>query len=209
MRVEILNYEDRWQAVKNATMNTIGKESGSYPDSEWKRKILLAEHSPIRLLTFTVRITDLPYWISVQLSRHKVGIEHYVRTQRTDRTGVWRGGLPQGALIDHTMVLNAQALINISRKRLCHQASVETRNVWMEVVDQISKYEPELASVCRPECIYRGFCPEMKSCGNINLPSYREERARYMGRLLPRSFQPEEHTGCTSDACPIEGVDQD
>lgn len=184
MRVEILNYEDKWQAVKNAAMNTIGKESGAYPDSEWKRNILLAEHSPIRLLTFTVRITDLPYWVSVHLTRHKVGVEHYVKTQRTDRTGVKRDELPQGALVDHTMVVDAQALINISRKRLCHQASTETRRVWMKVVDTLMKYEPELASVCRPECIYRGFCPEMKSCGCINLESYQEERVRYTGKKL-------------------------
>lgn len=209
MDVKIINYRDNWQAVKDAAMNTIGKESGKYPDSAWKRKILLAEHSPIRLLIFTIRISDLPYWISVHLTRHKIGVEHYVKTQRTDRTGIWRDDMPQGARVNHTMVINAQALINISRKRLCGQASPETRLVWMKVLSRLQEYEPELASVCRPECIYRGFCPEMRSCGNINLPSYREERARYMGRLLPRSFQPEEHTGCTEDACPIEGVEQD
>lgn len=181
MKVEILNYEDKWQAVKNAAMNTIGKESGSYPDSTWKRNILLAEHSPIRLLTFTVRITGLPYWISVHLSRHKVGVEHYVKTQRTDRTGIERDKLPQGALVDHTMVINAQALINISRKRLCFQASPETRHVWLKLIEVLGFYEPELESVCVPECVYRGFCPEMKSCGYVNTDRCQAERLKYIG----------------------------
>lgn len=179
MKVEILNYEDKWQAVKNAAMNTVGKESGAYPDSTWKRKILLAEHSPIRLLTFKIRITGIPYWVSVHLSRHKVGVEHYVKTQRTDRTGVNRDELPQGALVDHTMVINAQALINISRKRLCGQASQETRLLWVTVINVLALYERELASVCVSECVYRGFCPEMRSCGLAASKRYRVERMAY------------------------------
>lgn len=172
MKITIVNYNDCWQDVKNAAMNTIGKESGSYPDSEWKRKILLAEHSPIRLIELTIRIEDLPYWISVHLVRHKIGIEHFVKTQRTDRTGVNRDQLPQNALVDHTIRINAQAIINISRKRLCMQASKETRNMWEMIISEISKYEPELASVCVPECLYRGFCPEMKSCGFAKTIAY-------------------------------------
>ena len=165
MTVEILNYTDQWQAVKNAAMNTIGIENGKYPSSKWKTKILMAEHSPIRLLTLTVRIHDIPYWVAMHLTRHKFGIEHFVSTQRTDRTGITRDGLPQAAPVDYTFTANAQALIAISRKRLCHQAARETLQTWQAVVEAIRKVEPELASVCVPECIYRGFCPEMKPCG--------------------------------------------
>ena len=60
MWVEIVNYEDRWQEVKNAAMNTIGKTDGKYPSSEWKWKILRAEHSPIRLLELTIRLHEIP-----------------------------------------------------------------------------------------------------------------------------------------------------
>ena len=38
-----------WQQIKDATMTTIGKDKGSYPDHDWKLKLLMAEHSPIRL----------------------------------------------------------------------------------------------------------------------------------------------------------------
>ena len=179
MKVEILNYKDNWQAVKDAAMATIGKSGGKYPDSEWKRKILLAEHSPIRLLEFTVRMTDIPYWVSVHLVRHKIGVEHFVSTQRTDRTGVPRDELPQGARVTHTMHINAQALITISRKRLCGQAARETRCAWEAVISEIGIFEPELASVCQPECVYRGFCPEMRTCGLSGL--YKDERQRYIG----------------------------
>ena len=179
MQVEILNYTDNWQAVKDAAMNTIGNENGKYPSPKWKRKILLAEHSPIRLIELTIRLRDIPYWVSVHLVRHKIGIEHFVSTQRTDRTGIKRDELPQNAPVDHTIRVNAQALIAISRKRLCSQASPETRAVWKAVIEAVRKVEPELASVCVPECVYRGFCPEMKSCGFCETGSYELIKATY------------------------------
>ena len=48
MGIDIFKHEDNWQDVKDSTMNTIGKTTGSYPTSEWKRKLILSEHSPIR-----------------------------------------------------------------------------------------------------------------------------------------------------------------
>ena len=181
MKISIINHADNWQAVKDAAMNTVGKDTGKYPSSEWKRSILLAEHSPIRLLEFTIRMEDIPYWVSVHLVRHKTGVEHWVSTQRTDRTGINRNELPQGALVSHTMHINAQALIYISRKRLCNQASPETRRVWWHVINQLRMYEPEIASVCVPECVYRGFCPEMQGCGYCMTDEYDYQREVYHG----------------------------
>lgn len=179
MKATLLNYQDNWQAVKDAAMNTIGKEGGKYPSSGWKRKILLAEHSPIRRLTFTIRMEDLPYWVSVHLVRHKIGVEHWVRTQRTDRTGVDRAQLPQDAPVEHTIEVNAQALISISRRRLCHQAAPETRQAWKAVLNTLAEKEPELRSVCVRECIYRGYCPEMKPCGYADTSMFQLELEEY------------------------------
>ena len=179
MKATLINYQDNWQAVKDAAMNTIGKEGGKYPSSGWKRKILLAEHSPIRLLRFTIRLEDVPYWVSVHITRHKFGIEHFVSTQRTDRTGIDRNEMPQNERVTHVISANAQALINISRKRLCMQASPETRKLWTMVVDEVRKYEPELASVMVRECIYRKMCPEMHSCGYCSGSAYKEEVKAY------------------------------
>lgn len=177
--IDFFKHIDNWEDIKNAALNTIGKSNGSYPTSEWKRKILMAEHSPIRKLIFSWRWKDLKYWVSVHFVRHKFGIEHFVKTQRTDRTGVNRDELPQGALVDHSAEANAQAMIYISRKRLCNQASEKTREAWQNVKDKVKEVEPELASCMVKECIYRGFCPEMYPCGYSKTEAYKQELAEY------------------------------
>lgn len=173
-------YEDVWPEVKGAARNTIGKDgTGLPPDDNWKKNILLAEHSPIRLIRFCWKWQSLKSWVSVHFVRHKIGIEHWVTTQRSDRTGVDRDSSPQNAPVNHMCEANAQALINISRKRLCTQASPETRKAWQEVKDQVSEVDPVLSSVMVRECVYRGFCPEMRCCGYVDTPEYKEELREY------------------------------
>jgi len=181
MQVKWFKHEDIWQDVKDATMNTIGKSTGKYPDSAWKLKLLRSEHSPIRKLKFAWRWADLPYWVSVHFVRHKIGIEHFVKTQRTDRTGEDRNDLPQGSFVSHECEANAQALITISRKRLCMCASPETRAAWQLVKDEVQKCEPELAQCMVRECVYRGFCPEMFGCGFDKTKAFADEAAVYRG----------------------------
>lgn len=179
LKVEFRSVINYWQQVKNAAMNTIGKDVGKIPDSEWKRRILLSEHSPIRLIKIHWRWIDLKSWISVHFVRHKLGIEHWVSTQRSDRTGIDRNKLPQDTLVNHECEANAQALINISRKRLCYQASPETRQAWEAVKEKVKEVEPELASCMVKDCIYRGYCYEYKSCGYFNSPEYKKELEEY------------------------------
>ena len=179
MRIDIFKHEDNWQDIKDSTMNTIGKTTGSYPTSEWKRKLIMAEHSPIRRMHFYWRWVELKSWVSVHMVRHKFGIDHWVSTQRTDRTGIDRDHLEQGALVKHACEANAQALINISRKRLCSCASKETREAWQAVKDRVNEIEPELASCMVRECVYRGFCPEMQSCGFYKTEQFQKELAEY------------------------------
>lgn len=176
-----LTDNDGWQAVKNATLNTVGKDNGSYPTGEWKKKLLMAEHSPIRKLKFSWKWKNLPYWVSVHFVRHKVGIEHFVKTQRTDRTGTSRDELPQGAPVNHECEADAQALITISRKRLCNGASPETRAAWKMVKAAVAEREPELASCMVRECVYRGFCPEMFGCGFDKTEAFQKELSEYRG----------------------------
>ena len=141
--------------------------------------MLLCEHSPIRNLLVKCKWTDLMYWVSVHFVRHKIGIEHWVRTQRTDRTGADRDELPQGNLVEHEILANAQALINISRNRLCRQASKETQAAWRALLDSIQRDQPEIVTACVPDCIYRGWCYEFKSCGYHLTESYREALSHY------------------------------
>ena len=184
MHIDIFKHEDQCQNVKDAAMNTIGKNTGKYPDSVWKKKIILSEHSPIRRIRFYWRWTDLKSWVSVHFVRHKIGIEHWVSTQRTDRTGVNRDELPQGSFVRHACDADAQALINISRKRLCNCASKETREAWEAVKAKIAETEPELASCMVRECIYRGFCPEMFPCGYAETEAYKKELEAYRNTVV-------------------------
>lgn len=182
MEIDIFKHDDNWQDVKDAAMNTINKNTGKYPDSEWKRKLLMSEHSPIRRMKFYWRWKDLKSWVSVHMVRHKIGIEHWVSTQRPDRTDnqdIDRDRLLQGALVNHACEADAQALINISRKRLCNCASEETRLAWKAVKEKVAETEPELSSCMVRECIYRGFCPEMFSCGYYKTDEYRKELEEY------------------------------
>ena len=48
MKIEIKNHVDNWQIIKDNAMFTIHKDTGKYPSSDWKKKILRAEHSPLR-----------------------------------------------------------------------------------------------------------------------------------------------------------------
>jgi hypothetical protein len=174
-------YNDEWLKVKRSARTTISLEGeGKYPSDSWKKNMLLAEHSPIRRIKFSWKWSGLKSWVSVHIVRHWLGIIHWVTTQRTDRTGVNRDEKPQSALVEHECEANAQALINISRKRLClGQPSPETREAWLEVKAEVSKYDPILASVMVKECIYRGFCPELKKCGYTETEAFKKELEEY------------------------------
>ncbi len=180
MRIETIEIKSTWREVADAARTTVNMDKGTKePSSVWKKKILLSEHSPIRQLIIKWKWVDLRYWVSVHFVRHKVGIEHFVGTQRTDRTGEDREIKNQSAPVTHECIANAQAVINISRKRLCNGASKESRQAWAAVLQSLQEKEPELFSVCVPECVYRGFCPEMKSCGFSDTPEYNIRLEKY------------------------------
>lgn len=108
-------------------------------------------------------------------------------TQRTDRTGTNRDQLPQNSLVKHACEADAQAMINISRKRLCFCASPETRKAWEAVRDEVGKLEPELASCMVKECVYRGFCPEMFPCGYSDTIQFQNELKNYRDGVVDKS----------------------
>ena len=174
-----------WKRVLNAARRTIGKKPiDKEPSNSWKAKLLLAEHSPIRLLEFDWTWGEIQQWVTTHLVRHHEGCEKFVHTQRVDRNpeleGLSRDELPQGLLNDMDMTANAQALINISRKRLCSCASKETREAWTQVKEAIREVDPIMADKMVPECIYRGFCPEfINPCGYANTQKYQDDLANY------------------------------
>ena len=172
-----------WRRALNAARRTIGKAPlAKEPSKSWEAKMLLAEHSPIRLVEFDWTWKDIMQWVTTHLVRHHEGCEKFVHSQRGDRRAlsVPRNELPQGALNDMDMTANAQAIINISRKRLCSCASKETREAWKQVVEAIREVDPVLADKCVPECLYRGFCPEfMNPCGYSKTKKFEEDLQKY------------------------------
>lgn len=183
-----------WQRVLNAARATVGKNSqNKEPSSTWKRKMLVAEHSPIRLLEFDFSWEKIKQWVTVHLVRHHVGCEKFVHTQREDRREleVPRDQLPQGSENEMDMSCNAQALISISRKRLCNLASPDTRAAWKQVKEAVAKIDPEMASVMVPECIYRGgWCPELKTCGWYKTPAAIKMLQEYHSMYPERQYVP-------------------
>lgn len=166
MKVELLKYPSEKDLLwcKQCTLNTVGKTTTKLPNEEWIKRLVESEHSPIRELWFGIKM-EIPYWVSVHFVRHHIGVNHYVQTQRSDRTGVDRNELPQGQMVSHIMSVNAQELIFMSHKRLCKQASPETREVMKEICNKVIEVAPYMKDVLVPLCVYRnGKCSEMFSC---------------------------------------------
>ena len=82
IKVELLKYptDDDLLWCKRCCLNTVGKDSTKAPTQEWLKKLVEAEHSPMRELWFGVKMT-IPYWVSVHFVRHHIGVNHYVQTQ--------------------------------------------------------------------------------------------------------------------------------
>lgn len=168
MNVELLKYPmmEDWKLAKTCTLVTVSKSSHIPPTMEWKRKLLKAQHSPIRTLMFCFRLTDIPYWVSVHLVRHVHAVP-FVSTQRNDRQDKYdRGEAPQNAPVTMCWYMNAEELLTIARKRLCTQASPETREVVKMMCDKVVELCPEFEGLFEPMCFYRGGrCDEFNCCG--------------------------------------------
>ena len=162
---EIKKFDVDWYFIKDACMQTINKEAGKEPSDEWKKKLLMAEHSPIRRSMISIKWGKIPYCTSVHFCRHHEGIEKFVSTSRTDRTGVDRSERKQTDFVSMQMDMNIQALINLSRKRLCGCADPETRKYMEGLVYAVAEKDPIVAQACVPECIRDGGCPEFYPCG--------------------------------------------
>ena len=166
IKARITDFDIDWMKIKSACMTTISKEAGKEPTQEWKRKLLLCEHSPIRRGTISWKFDEIPYCISTHFVRHHEGVEKWVGTERADRTEIKdRSQRSQMDMVPMEMEANIQAIINISRKRLCTSADPLTIKYWKAVLEAIKEYDEDIYWACVPECVRCGGCPEYKSCG--------------------------------------------
>lgn len=175
-----------WKRALNEARRTVGKDPlDKEPSRLWKLKSLIAEHSQIKLVEYTIHFRNLRQWVGVHLLRHMFVLP-FIHSQRADRRvlDVPRDELPQGTPNDQDFVVNAQTLINMARKRLCHCASKETQEAFKMAQEKIREIDPETASVMVPNCIYRGFCPEVKSCGYYKTEAYKKELEQYRNLIV-------------------------
>lgn len=137
------------------------------------RSIYGWEHSITRSQIFSIQLIDVFSFVSVHLVRH-VTTTPFVMSKRTDRGG--DGSEDRYTLVNHRFIANAESLMHIARRRLCYQASPETRQVVKMVKEEIRKIDPDLAYFMVPNCVYRGgICPEPKPCGNYKIKRYKGE----------------------------------
>ena len=158
---KITNFNVNWMAIKSACMTTISKLAGKEPSKEWKRKLLICRHSPIRRGTISWKWDNIPYAISTHFARHHEGVEKYVGTQRADRTKVKDRSLrSQMDTVPMEMDANIQGLINMAEKRLCMCADPTTREYMESLVEEIKKYDEDVAWSLVPQCVRCGGCVE-------------------------------------------------
>jgi len=124
--------------------------------------MLKAEHSPIRAIMFRIEM-DVPSFVSVHFTRHKIGVEHYVMSLRDDGVNADKD---QGreTIVRHVMIANAQALINMARKRLCKKSHKKTREAMHDIVGAMYDCDHVLWTHLDPDCKNGRWCREINGC---------------------------------------------
>lgn len=127
------------------------------------RKLYGSEHSPARTQMFWIEMDGIPSYVSTHFVRHKIGVEHFVQTNRLDRGAddIANRNTP----VNHAMLCNAQALINMARKRLCYNADDVTCRTMGFLLNAVRKVDEDLADFMVVDCEYRGKCYEPRCCG--------------------------------------------
>ncbi len=149
------------QLMRRACSYTINAES-----KMTLGKIYKCEHSPMRTQMFVVEMIDIPTFVSVHFVRHKIGVEHFVKSNRDDRGADFVAD--RNTPVNHMMFLNAEALITLAKKRLCYKAHEQTVVVMNEIKREVKRVDEDLARHMVKSCLYRNGCNELKPCGWYN-----------------------------------------
>lgn len=161
MKTVIKEFNVNWLTIKNACRQTVSMgDSSKEPTEEWKRKLLICRHSPLRIGTVLWKSEDVPFYVMGHIVRHNVGCTPYVSTSREDRTGVAREERKQTDSVELQMIANIESLINISERRLCLCSDQQTIKYWKTVVEAIREYDETIAWALVPQCIRACGCVE-------------------------------------------------
>ena len=166
-----------WNEAVNSARTTVRKKYITKdPSYEFKKKLVIAEHSPLRTIIYRLYDDTCDRRVALHLIRHINGTIPFLGTTRDDIVGE---NNKNG--ITFTFYFNFQSLINMSKERLCFRAASYTRNYMLEIIEHIKELDGDLlTNVLVPKCIYRGFCPESNCCGFVNTDNYKIQYATYM-----------------------------
>ena len=170
MEVTMIYYptEKELRLCKEALWVTMGKvKKAETPISdELLRKILIARHSPIRVLNFGFLIEDIPSNISTHLARHVHAIP-FISSLRNDRQDEIDGdNAPRNTPVDMIFYCNAEELLTIANKRLCMKASEKTREAVRMMCNEVETRFPAFKGLFVPNCEWHnGICHEKDGCG--------------------------------------------
>lgn len=159
-----------WELAADCARATVWKDAlGHEPSDKFKRDLVRCEHSPLRTIMYKVEMRGIPSFVSVHFVRHKFGVEHFVSSNREDRNG-GKTDITRWTPVNHIMVVNAQELLFMARRRLCNKASFETRCVMQRIKREVKKIDPIVGAYMIPMCAYLGG-----NCREI-VPCYKEEK---------------------------------
>lgn len=172
MKVSLIKWptDEDWTLARRCALITMGKTPTKAPDMAWKRAILRARHSPIRVLNYAFLIEGIPSNTATHLARHIHAAPFpsvpFVSSLRNDRQDRMDGDAARrDTPVDMILYCNAEELMTIANKRLCHKAAERTQEaVWMMCMEAIEK-TPEIANELVPMCVHCGnTCHEMYPC---------------------------------------------
>ena len=173
MKTEIIKIKGDWEDVVDGCRETVSKPPlGHEPSEEFKEKILIAEHEPIREIEIKWRWRSIAYWIAMHWKTHIW--PGRTNTQRDDRTGINRDDSPQNEPVTFTGRANPQHLIDTFRKRLCFKAHARTRKYAISLKKTLLQYKmlKQISGVLVPNCVYRAGCPELMMCKERVWPEF-------------------------------------
>ena len=175
--------------VRLAASYTMGRESKITLKRAYK-----SEHSIIRTQLFAIESRNIPLFVSTHLIRHHVGSQPFQLTCREDltknptfkahidtlRDEIVAGDIDKAVAhlewieshfdrytpVNLLIFANAQSLIDMAKLRLCFKASVQTREWFGRIKEELKSADPDLYPYLVPKCVYRGgICCEPKCCG--------------------------------------------
>lgn len=175
-------------------------------------RLYLSEHSPVRTQLFWITFKPIPLFIATHFIRHHVGSIPFQLTCRDDRKGAnvnlktklsnlaslsAASGEVDLDMIDDIyqttdrytpvnlgILVNAQALIDMAKLRLCQQSHKETIYVFKKLVEALREVDSSLASVLVPKCVYRGgICGEPMACGWNKTEKFQKTLAEYLSNF--------------------------